>query len=76
MSKYLKMRGGYWMQIKELLLKIEEKRKELNKLVDSKLSGLFAKEIIKISNELDVLIAAYLKLCKDNIDIRSPHDRT
>ena len=52
------------MQIKELHLKIEEKRKELNKLVGSKQSGLFTEEIIRISNELDVLIAAYLKLCR------------
>jgi len=54
------------MDIKELYLKIEEKRKELNKLAASRPSELCTKDIIKISNELDELIAAYFELFGQN----------
>ncbi|NLU36113.1 MAG: aspartyl-phosphate phosphatase Spo0E family protein [Clostridiales bacterium] len=50
------------MDIIELYSKIEEKRKELNNLVSSRISDLSTSEIIKISNELDELIAAYFEL--------------
>ncbi len=50
------------MDIIELYSKIEEKRKELNNLVSSRISDLSTSEIIKISNELDEHIAAYFEL--------------
>lgn len=50
------------MDIIELYSKIEEKRKELNNLVSSRISDLSTSEIIKINNELDELIAAYFEL--------------
>ena len=50
------------MDIIELYSKIEEKRKELNNLVSSRISDLSTSEIIKISNELDELITAYFEL--------------
>ena len=50
------------MDIIELYSKIEEKRKELNNLVSSRISDLSTSEIIKISNELDELIGSYFEL--------------
>ena len=50
------------MELKELQIQIEQKRYELNKLALSKITDLSSDDIVKISNELDTLIAAYIDL--------------
>jgi hypothetical protein len=45
---------------------IEEKRRELNSLVGSDLSDLCKDEVLRISTELDALIASYIRLRKDD----------
>ena len=50
------------MERKDLQKQIEQKRHELNQLVLSQLSDLSSDEILKISNDLDHLIAAYIDL--------------
>ncbi|HHY81492.1 MAG TPA: Spo0E family sporulation regulatory protein-aspartic acid phosphatase [Clostridiales bacterium] len=50
------------MEAKKLQKMIEEKRKELDKLVLSNLEDLSKNEVVKISNELDALIALYISL--------------
>jgi len=50
------------LELKELQIQIEQKRYELNKLALSKITDLSSDDIVKISNELDTLIAAYIDL--------------
>ena len=59
------------MDIKELQVRIEEKRKELNKLAACNLSSLSAQEIVKISHELNELITAYFEIYGVNKDYES-----
>ncbi len=56
------------MDAKELYYRIEEKRKELNNLAAFNLSSLSTEDIVRISHELDELIAAYHELYKINKD--------
>ena len=56
------MKGGMLLEAKKLQKMIEEKRKELDKLVLSNLEDLSKNEVVKISNELDALIALYISL--------------
>jgi hypothetical protein len=50
------------LDLKDLQKQIEQKRRELDKLVLSQLKDLSADEIVALSNELDHLIAVYIDL--------------
>lgn len=55
------------MEARTLQMMIEEKRKELDSLVLSNLKNLCNSKVIKISNELDELIALYFSLSNKEI---------
>ena len=50
------------MELKELETRIQQKRQELNQLILLNMKGLSSDEILRLSNELDCLISAYIDL--------------
>jgi hypothetical protein len=59
------------MDIMELQKRIEKKREELNEIAACNSDNLCTQEIIRISHELDELIAAYLEICGPNGNVDS-----
>jgi len=55
------------LEARTLQMMIEEKRKELDSLVLSNLKNLCNSKVIKLSNELDELIALYFSLSDKDI---------
>ena len=49
-------------ELKELETRIQQKRQELNQLILLNMKGLSSDEILRLSNELDCLISAYIDL--------------
>jgi len=50
------------LELKELETRIQQKRQELNQLILLNMKGLSSDEILRLSNELDCLISAYIDL--------------
>ncbi|WZL77499.1 aspartyl-phosphate phosphatase Spo0E family protein [Eubacteriales bacterium mix99] len=50
------------MELKELETRIQQKRQELNQLISLHMEDLSSDEILRMSNELDGLISAYIDL--------------
>jgi len=49
-------------ELKELETRIQQKRQELNQLILLNMKDLSSDEILRLSNELDCLISAYIDL--------------
>ncbi len=50
------------MELKELEIRIQQKQQELNQLILLNKEDLSSNEILRLSNELDDLISAYIDL--------------
>ena len=61
MSNY-RQKGGDQLELKELEIRIQQKQQELNQLILLNKEDLSSNEILRLSNELDDLISAYIDL--------------